>query len=107
MKHKVVYNSCFGGFSLSKEASRMLNEIKGEEVVDMKYGYLPYDGTISRHDKDLVYVVETLGSKRASGMCAELSVIEISGNLYNIEEYDGSESVYTPEGYSWTIIEEK
>lgn len=24
MKHKVVYNNCFGGFSLSKEAGQLL-----------------------------------------------------------------------------------
>jgi hypothetical protein len=47
-----------------------------------------------RTDKDLVTVVEKLG-KAANGACAELKVIEIPDGIdYEIEEYDGIESVH-------------
>lgn len=47
-----------------------------------------------RHDSKLVQVVEELG-EAADGMCAELAVIEIpDGVEYEIEEYDGMESIH-------------
>ena len=50
----------------------------------------------SRHDPDLVEVVETLGEK-AWGEFAELRIAEIDSNLYRIDDYDGMECVCTPE----------
>lgn len=45
-----------------------------------------------RTHRDTVAVVEALGSKEASGMCAELKVVEIPNYIqFQIEEYDGSE----------------
>lgn len=49
-----------------------------------------------RHDKFLVEAVEVLGSEKASGSCAQLKVIDIPIAVYNIEEYDGFESVSEP-----------
>lgn len=47
-----------------------------------------------RGDADLIRVVEELGSKVASGACAKLSVVEIpDGISYDIDDYDGMESV--------------
>jgi hypothetical protein len=59
------------------------------------------DRNVDRHDPILVQVVEELGDK-ASGMCAKLAIDEISGP-YRIDEYDGFESVVTPDGYDWII----
>ena len=48
---------------------------------------------ISRTDKDLIKVVETLGSK-ANGQCAELQIIEIPDGIeWEIDEYDGNETI--------------
>lgn len=54
-----------------------------------------YDLISERHDPDLVTVVETLGTKRASGTCSKLKVIDIGDSKYHIDEYDGNESVIT------------
>lgn len=46
-----------------------------------------------RTDKDLIEVVELLGSK-SFGMCAELKVIEVPDGIYwEIDEYDGLEKI--------------
>ena len=104
-KIKVVYNGCFGGFSLSRAAMQFLankglkeaQEVMAEEEF---YGYL-YD--TPRHHPLLVQVVEVLGSD-ANGSCANLCVAEIEGNRYIIEEYDGSEGVKTPEDIDWIEV---
>ena len=57
------------------------------------------DNGVDRHDPILVQVVEELGDK-ANGMCAQLAIEEVSGS-YRIDEYDGFESVETPESYEW------
>lgn len=140
---KVVYNACFGGFGLSREAIQRYWEIKGQQIWiedDKEYPALGYftvwlvppeerlevksneefysmsrderiaynkarseqtwypDG-VDRHDPALVQVVEELGDK-ANGDCAELRIAEVSGP-YRIDEYDGSESVETPDSYDW------
>lgn len=60
----------------------------------------------SRHDKDLVKVVETLGSEKASGEYAELSVVNLKkNNKYRIHEHDGLESVEVYPGKGWITIE--
>jgi hypothetical protein len=132
---KVVYNACFGGFSLSREACKRYWEIKGQQVwiensswgfnvwlvppeervvqkewssmtqeerIDFNQRYSKqtwYHREISRHDPILVQVVEELGGK-ANGDCAKLAIAEISGP-YRIDEYDGFESVETPDSYNW------
>lgn len=53
-----------------------------------------------RTDPVLVQVVEELGNK-ANGTCAELSVVEFSGNKYRVCEYDGMEWVETPDSIQW------
>ena len=58
---------------------------------------------VSRTDPLLVQVVEDMGG-RASGSCAQLAIREIpEGSKYRIDEYDGIESVVTPEEYDWQI----
>lgn len=135
---KVVYNACYGGFGLSKEAIQRYWEIKGQQVwiEDKQWGFdvwlvppeerleqknsdefsamsmderIAYnkaysaqtwcDRDVDRHDPALVQVVEELGDK-ASGECAKLRIDEVSGP-YRIDEYDGFESVETPNSYDW------
>lgn len=96
MSHKVVYNNYYGGFGLSDKAQKLLDELKDEEV---DYYDLP------RHDKDLVAVVEELGSE-ASGRFNSVVIAEIDSDRYRISEYDGWEKVITPETDSYIVIEE-
>lgn len=126
MSHKVVYNACYGGFELSLKAVDWLEENAKDEslreyikqsLYNFKHTnvttYASKNQLISytisdyfrnkRHHKDLIAVVETLGYE-AEGSCSELEIMEISGNQYRINEYDGFEEVITPEDSDWIII---
>lgn len=79
----------------------------GDVVVD----YLPanenfYIGDVPRHDPILVDIVEE-PKEEANGECSKLVVVEIATPMYRIEDYDGMESIHTPEDNDWIIIETK
>lgn len=106
---RVVYNSKYGGFGLSNEAMDRMVELgyqglqlnpewnpKSKSIFNYKYFG---DYNIPRHDPILVQVVEELG-EAASGEYARLAIAEVSGP-YRIDEYDGYESVATPDSYDW------
>lgn len=98
MAFKVAYNSCFGGFSLSDRAMRWL---EGRGAEDM--GERPS----CRHHPLLIECIEALGVE-AEGSCASLSIREIPGTQYKIDEYDGSEQVVCPEdGDHWRSVSRK
>lgn len=96
-KRKVAINSCFGGFSLSNEAIELLSKYKGRDVESPVYfthdwHFLPDD--IPRDDPDLIKVIEELGSEKASGRFAELTIVKIPPDIkWTIEGYDGLECV--------------
>ena len=75
-----------------------LGDSISEEEVDKKLvneNYVDrYD--FSRHDPILIQVVEELGDV-ANGELAQLKVVTIDSDSYRIDEYDGAESVITPE----------
>lgn len=89
---KVVLNRCWGGFGLSNKAEAWLKE-KGVENPE----------GLPRHDPLLVEAVETLGEE-AGDEYATLVVVEVDTNLYSIEEYDGYETLRTPETMHWIKI---
>jgi hypothetical protein len=104
---KVVINKCYGGFGLSKEALELYSVYKyGENhVVDQgRYcQYIEINGEIiddiQRDDPILIRVVEELGYQ-ANGDCAKLEIKEIpDGSRWEIEEYDGYESLREPCNY--------
>jgi hypothetical protein len=119
---KIVYNGCFGGFSLSQAAVRRYLEIKGipftEEKVETSFrdtryrigssvmgeGEYFYDHEIEdRTDPILVQVVEELGDK-ANGSCAELFIRELTpGTRYLLREYDGLEWIETEDEMEWSV----
>lgn len=86
--HKIVINSCYGIFNLSIDALQWLKDVY--ELTDKEFV------SLQRHDPRLIECVETLGSE-ANGPFSELTVIKIPRNKYKIEEYDGLESIVTPE----------
>ena len=93
-KVKVVFNCCFGGFDLSDSAIKYLVEhgIEEDDIYDLP-----------RHHPLLVKCVEELGDS-ADGFCSRLTVKEINGFQYRIDEYDGSESVIEPDEIEWTFV---
>lgn len=90
---KIVFNDCFGGFSLSARGAHELLKRRPDLAPDLceEYGQLPRN--FSRADADLVAVVEQLGAA-ASGRNASLCICELPNNMpFVIEEYDGLETV--------------
>ena len=103
-KFAVAYNSCFGGFALSKKAVAKLAVLKGFDPLNLTSEQnfsLLYK--IERHDKDLIKVIEELGES-ANGECAKLSIMYLNSPIYKIDEYDGNETVKQPHSYEWTLI---
>lgn len=93
---KVVYNACFGGYGLSELALKRYRDKTGEPV------FFEEDMDTGRHDPVLVEIVEELG-ELANDSCANLKVIEVEGK-YRITEYDGFETVETPESIDWVEV---
>ena len=124
--HKIVFNNCYGGFSISMKAVDWLEHNSKDEALlehiknckeDRLHSISAYRDQMfcysvseffdcNRHHKDLVAVVEALGNE-ANGESAYLGIAKIYGNQYRIDEYDGAESVITPEdGEQWVLIED-
>lgn len=117
---KIVYNACFGGFSLSDKAICRYAELKGLTLYPEPLGYFNmsnyyteppgekvratlYDREIDRADPLLVQVVEELGED-ANGMCADLQIEDVpTGTAYRIDDYDGNERVMTNSDYEWKV----
>lgn len=54
-----------------------------------------YDLCEKRSDKDLIEVIETIGTTGASSRSANLKIVEIPDDIeYTIDNYDGIESVH-------------
>ena len=132
MKHKIVYNDCFGGYTLSYKAIDWLSEhgsektknfivkkrIEAKEREDFSsasqeridnvtkiYVMDAVRSFLKRHDTDLVAVVEALG-KEVNGTFSELAIAEIDEDKYFIDEYDGRETVVTPVDVCWEVIDD-
>lgn len=105
---KIAYNTCYGGFSLSRKAVLRARELSGNprwgdayiagdifeggELCKSDFGYI-YD--VPRHDPVLIQVIEELGEE-ANGGLAKIALDTVpKGTPYSINEYDGRESVVT------------
>jgi hypothetical protein len=92
---KIVYNSCYGGFSLSDAAIARYIELTGVSAEDF------YDRDVARNDPILAQVVEELG-READGDCAKLEIYEIpAGTKYYLDEYDGMEHIIEFDDFLW------
>lgn len=132
MKHKIVYNDCYGGYTLSDKAIDWLSEhgsektknfiaqkrIEAKEKEDFSsasqeriyevtnfYVMDAVRSLLKRHDTDLVAVVEALG-KEVNGTFSKLAIAEIDEDKYFIDEYDGRETVVTPADLCWEVIDD-
>jgi hypothetical protein len=101
--YKVVVNGDYGGWGLSKKAIDWLVKHGSKHLRFSPQGRGFWEG--SRHDPLLVERVETLG-KAASGELSKIIVVEIATPLYRVDEYDGFETVETPEDIEWTDARE-
>ena len=84
---KIVINTCFGGFSVSK---KVMKEMGWDS---------PYDCE-DRTDPKLIEIVERLGDE-ANGEYADLVIVDIPEEAtdWHLDNYDGSESiVYVVDG---------
>lgn len=80
---KIVINACYGGFGLSDKAIAWLK----------KKGITAHYYDIARDNPLLVECIEALGDD-ADGTYAELRIVDIPDGVdYEIEEYDGIESI--------------
>lgn len=93
---KVAINKCYGGFSISKECARWIENKYGLDL-SKEYGYGAYYFDEKRHAKELIDAIETLGSKVCSGDYAKIVLEYCDSGLYDIEEYDGYETLVTPD----------
>ena len=102
---KVVYNSDYGGYF-----------VPGDVVVDLfpeAAGLDPFTheyqlfgdaaDDMPRHDARLVAAVEAYIAKVGEDDTS-LAVADVSGDRYWIEDYDGKETVRTPETIPWVKV---
>ena len=92
---KVVINTCYGGFGVSREALHRLREL-GEETA-LKENYMrfheSYCDEIPRDSSLLIQVIGEL-CDAANGSLARLTVVDIPDGIeWEIEDYDGWEKV--------------
>ena len=108
MSIKVVYNACYGGFSISRACAERMATLGNKEALELlgnPHGFYGYLKDTPRHDPVLVQAVEELGDD-ACGSSAALSIHKLSGRKYIIDEYDGSESVVEPEDIKWIEVKQ-
>ncbi len=86
---KVLINTCYGGFGLSKEAE-MMYKIKAN--LDVNKQIFAWD--IDRWDTNLIATFEELGPVGFSGGYAEVELCEVN-EPFIIGEYDGTEWIQT------------
>lgn len=95
IKNKVVYDSGSShGITLSKLAVRKLQRL-GLNINENGWNFDEHE-YIARHDQRLVQVVEELGNL-VNTKYSNLKIKVISGNVYKIEENNGSEIVVVPD----------
>ena len=99
---KVLYNCCYGGWSMSDKAKK-LYRLRREEP-----DYINHDG-YGRSDPVLVQIFEELGKEFNGRHCeADIELIPKKyEHHYHISEYDGLESVdINIMGYKFHVLKE-
>ena len=108
MSIKVVYNSRYGGFTISRACAERMAELGNKEaaelIEDLGDHFFGYLEETPRHDPALVRAVEELGDD-AGGSVSKLCVHELIGRKYIIESYDGLETVVEPHDIVWTLVD--
>ena len=87
----VMYNTCYGGFSLSEAAITEYNRRKSPNTPKLNAMGMHIDRT----DPLMIQIIREMG-KQANGMCSDIRLDHIPPqykNNYYIQEYDGTETV--------------
>jgi len=116
--NKVLYNNTYGGFAFSDELYEAYFESKGIQVDKITKNSYTYYYTLkgtdtqvklpaSRHDKDLVALVEQFFSLGLdpSGPYSSIDIATIDADRYMIEEYDSKETIIGPKDLAFIIID--
>jgi hypothetical protein len=98
MEVEIMYNACYGGFSMSKEAVICYLDSNG-------YVLCPYyiSRGLERTDPSMIEIVKQLGA-RANGKCADIKIQSVPikyKDYVEVGEYDGYESVYILTNINW------
>jgi hypothetical protein len=108
MTQRVVYNACYGGYSVHRDAVAWMREQGDEDAEDATLpGEYYDDGSGPKSDWEPVYSIprdnellakmvlrETGYDGPVGGRHADLSVAEVPDNVeWTIDEYDGQETV--------------
>jgi hypothetical protein len=97
---KIVYNACYGGFSVSRNIYDRYWELKGTSPTE---DYNCYGFEDRRDDPIFAQAVEELGELANEGFSC-LQIRELPpGTQYRIDEYDGFEEVITIDEYKWSV----
>lgn len=81
-------------------STRDLGMVHEGDIPEECHYYKSFYDESTRTDKDLISVIEEMGDS-ASGDCSELKIASIpDGAQFEIDEYDGNESVVPPRA-SW------
>ena len=93
---EIVISQRYGGFGLSEQAKELYKELSNKE----------FDNGVERYDKHLVQVVKTLGQD-ANDRFSDLKVLKFKGCKYRITDYDGFETLETPDSIPWSVVNSK
>jgi len=97
VKTGVLYNRCYGGFSLSLAADARCKELDSD--------FPEYSRDIDRNNPTAIKVFHELGSEKFSGGFADIQFFPLKkGSKYRIDEYDGLESVEQPQDIEWSKV---
>ena len=94
---KIAINNCYGGFSVSEDVYSELGMVwDGYGYLDNKAFGVESDNYLGyRSHHKLISAIEKIGDKAASGMFAEILIVDIpDGVEWEIYEYDGIETVH-------------
>jgi len=96
---EIVINECFGGFNFSPKGRDLYEELSGLRIYTFKSSevyskevMISSVDDILRDDRHLLQVVKQLGPE-ASGKTSNLVIYQVPSNYYEIDEYDGAETV--------------
>lgn len=92
---KVIYNDCYGGFAFSEEFLAALKERTGR-TLDMNKELLHLGPNSIRCNSEAIALLEEKGAEWSSGANSYLAIREfpaVFANYWEIDEYDGNETV--------------
>ena len=94
---KIVINTCFGGFGVSKEVYDELGwEWNGYGCPSNEKCGIESDNYFEfRTYQPLIEAIEKIGLKNASGEMSDLRIVDLPDGIhFDIDNYDGAESIH-------------